>query len=75
MGGFAYPNPNLFHNSYQDVDPAQAKIMAIVQKPFNTSIFTEKSGPPAWNQLPTWYQVSENDHIIHSAVEHFLQTR
>ena len=47
MGGFAYPNPNLFHNSYQDVDPAQAKIMAIVQKPFNTSIFTEKSGPPA----------------------------
>ena len=25
MGGFAYPNPNLFHNSYQDVDPAQAR--------------------------------------------------
>jgi pimeloyl-ACP methyl ester carboxylesterase len=38
--------------------------MAIVQKPFNQSIFVEKSGPPAWKQLPTWYQISEADHMI-----------
>jgi pimeloyl-ACP methyl ester carboxylesterase len=48
----------------QDVDPAQAKVMAAVQKPVNQSILTEKSGPPAWKQLPTWYQISENDHLI-----------
>ena len=24
----------------------------------------EKSGPPAWKQLPTWYQISEGDHMI-----------
>ena len=35
----------------------------------NTSILAEKSGPPAWKQLPTWYQISENDHIIPPAVE------
>jgi hypothetical protein len=40
-----------------------------VQKPLNTSIFAEKSGPPAWKQLPTWYQISENDHMIPSDVE------
>ena len=38
--------------------------MAIVQKPFNQSIFIEKSGPPAWKQLPTWYQISDADHMI-----------
>lgn len=48
----------------QDVDPTEADIMAIVQKPINQSITAEKSGSPAWKQLPTWYQVSENDHMI-----------
>ena len=37
----------------------EADIMAVVQKPINISIFAEKSGPPVWKQLPTWYQVSE----------------
>jgi pimeloyl-ACP methyl ester carboxylesterase len=64
-GGFLYINPDMFHGSFaQDVDTAEADIMAVVQKPFNQSIFTEKSGPPAWKQLPTWYQVSESDHMI-----------
>ena len=68
-GGFAYFNPNLFHNSFPDIDPTEAKILAVTQKPINISIFTEKSGPPAWKQLPTWYQVSENDRNISPAVE------
>jgi pimeloyl-ACP methyl ester carboxylesterase len=38
--------------------------MTVVQKPINTSITAEKSGSPAWKQLPTWYQISEADHII-----------
>ena len=53
----------------QDVDPAQAKVIAAEQKPFSKSILTEKSGPPAWKQLPSWYQVSENDHAIPPDVE------
>lgn len=68
-GGFAYFSPNLFHNSFPDIDPTQAKILAVTQKPINMSIFTEKSGPPAWKQLPTWYQVSENDGNLPPAVE------
>ena len=46
--------------------------MAATQKPFSQSILTEKSGPPAWKQLPTWYQVSENDRMIPPAVEHMF---
>jgi hypothetical protein len=61
----------------QDVDQVQAKIkldsLAALQKPANLSIFTEKSPPPpAWKQLPTWYQVSENDRMIPSTIEHLF---
>ena len=38
--------------------------MAMVQKPFNQSNFVAKSGPPAWKELPTWYQISDADHTI-----------
>jgi pimeloyl-ACP methyl ester carboxylesterase len=70
-GGFAYVNPAIYHDFFvQDVDQAQAKVLAAVQKPANIlGISNEKSGPPAWKQLPTWYQVSENDHVIPPAVE------
>src|SRR6476646_10385411 len=68
--GFIYINQTIFGPALaQDVDPAQAKIVAAAQKPYNQSILAEKSGPPAWKQLPTWYQVSENDHAIPPAVE------
>jgi pimeloyl-ACP methyl ester carboxylesterase len=71
-GKFVYLNPNLFLNSYQDIDRAQASIMAVTQKPFYISILTEKSGPPAWNQLPMWYQVSENDRSFPPAIQHMF---
>ena len=69
-GGFVYINPKMFGQALaQDTDPAQAKVLATEQKPFSKSILTEKSGPPAWKQLPSWYQVSENDHAIPPDVE------
>jgi pimeloyl-ACP methyl ester carboxylesterase len=64
-GGFIYINPAMFHQAVApDTDPAQTKVLAAAQKPYNKSILTEKSGPPAWKQLPSWYQVSENDSLI-----------
>ena len=64
-GGFVYINPKMFGQALaQDTDPAQAKVLATEQKPFSKSILAEKSGPPAWKQLHSWYQVSENDHAI-----------
>ncbi|MEO9364041.1 MAG: alpha/beta hydrolase [Nitrososphaera sp.] len=73
--GFLYINSSQFHDFFaQDVEPTEAAVMAAAQKPFNGTIFSEKSGPPAWKQLPTWYQVSENDHAIPPDTErHFAQ--
>jgi pimeloyl-ACP methyl ester carboxylesterase len=63
--GLSYINPDMFHDAFaQDVNMTEADILAIAQKPFNQSIFTEPSGPPAWKQLKTWYQVSDSDHMI-----------
>src|SRR5215212_4208 len=64
-GGFAYLNPKMFHEAFvQDANATEAETLAVVQKPAHQSLFTERSGPPAWKQLPTWFEVSENDHII-----------
>jgi pimeloyl-ACP methyl ester carboxylesterase len=69
--GYIYLNPKIFRENFaQDVDPAEANIMATAQKPFHQSEFVEKSGPPGWKQLPTWYQISEADHMISPGVQH-----
>ena len=63
--GLSYINPAMFHEHFaQDVKQPDADIMVVAQKPFNVSNFDEKSGPPAWKQLPTWYQISTSDLMI-----------
>jgi pimeloyl-ACP methyl ester carboxylesterase len=75
-GGFAYINPDVFAQALaQDADLTEAGIMAAVQKPFNQSIAGEKSGPPAWKQLLTWYQISEDDHVIPPDAERMFAQR
>lgn len=76
-GGFLYwSNPNQFHDLFAgDLDTAQTNILAAVQKPINSSIFDEKSGPPAWKHLPTWYQVSDNDKTIPPDIERMFAKR
>jgi pimeloyl-ACP methyl ester carboxylesterase len=75
-GGFAYLNPEMFPQAFaQDVNTTEAEILAAVQKPAHQSFFTEKSGPPAWKQLPTWFVVSENDRIIPPDAERMFAQR
>jgi pimeloyl-ACP methyl ester carboxylesterase len=72
-GGFVHINPDLFAQVLaQDIDPAEVKVLAAAQKPYNQSISAEKSGPPAWKQLPTWYGVTENDHIVPPDAQHMF---
>lgn len=74
-GGFSYFNPDKFGEWFaQDVHP-EANILAAVQKPTNESITTEKSGPAAWRQLPTWFQISENDLVIPPNIQRLYAER
>jgi pimeloyl-ACP methyl ester carboxylesterase len=69
-GGFLYLNPKMFHEAFiQDANATEAETLAVVQKPAHQSLATEPSGPPAWKQLPTWFEVSENDRIIYPDAE------
>jgi hypothetical protein len=55
----------MFHGAFvQDANATEAETLAVVQKPAHQSLFTAPSGPPAWKQLHTWFEVSEGDHII-----------
>src|SRR6476660_750227 len=75
-GGFVYLNPKMFHGAFvQDANATEAETMAVVQKPAHQSLLTEKSGPPAWKQLPTWFEVSEGDHIIPPDAERMFAKR
>ena len=72
-GGFVHINPDMFAQVLaQDIDPAEVKVLAAAQKPYNQSISNEKSGPPAWKQLPTWYGVTENDRIVPPDAQHMF---
>lgn len=63
--GLSYFNPNKIREWWaHDIDQIQASILGVVQKPTNLTGTSEKSGPPAWKNLPTWYQVSENDRLL-----------
>lgn len=69
-GGFTYLNQTAFPNAFvQDIDPNEASIMAVEQKPIHKSALVANSGPPAWKQIPSWFQISENDRIIPPDVE------
>ena len=71
-----YFNPDKFRESFaEDVDPTETNIWATVQKPTNQSLTAEKSGSPAWKQLPTWYQVSENDRLIPPDIQRLFAER
>jgi pimeloyl-ACP methyl ester carboxylesterase len=74
--GFMYFNPEKLPEFFaHDVDPVEAGILGVVQKPFNQSIIAEKSGPPAWKQLPTWYQISEDDLLLPPDLQRFYSER
>ncbi|MGB2628562.1 MAG: alpha/beta hydrolase [Candidatus Acidiferrum sp.] len=58
-----------------DVNPVEARVMAAVQKPLAVKAFSERSGPPAWKHIKSWYLVSSNDQMIPPQAEEFFAKR
>jgi pimeloyl-ACP methyl ester carboxylesterase len=57
------------------VDPVEARVMAVVEKPLSVASFTGKPGPPAWKNPPLWYMVGTNDQMIPPQAEEFMAKR
>ena len=53
----------------------QALIAYAEQAPILSSALTEKSGPPAWKTIPSWYVLGTKDKAIPPAVELFMAER
>ncbi len=74
--GFLWIDPEEFAEAFaQDVDPVQARIMAVVQKPIAARIFGDKITRPAWELKPSWYLVSESDRMIPAVTQRFMSKR
>ncbi|KAK9761722.1 hypothetical protein K7432_013154 [Basidiobolus ranarum] len=74
--GFLWVQPELFPKYFAaDVDLEKGKLMGVVQNPISAKSFTDKSGPPAWKTLPSWYQISDNDMMIPPEAERMMAKR
>lgn len=75
QGRLTLPQDKFVEYFAPDVEPVQARIMAVVQGPSDAARFEFVSGPPAWREFPTWFIVAGNDQIIGTGLEELLAER
>jgi hypothetical protein len=68
--------PAVFPGCFANGLPASAgAVLAATQRPLATSTFTDQSGVPAWQTIPSWDIVGTADHIITPAEQLFMANR
>lgn len=72
-----YVAADSFHDIFcQDVPAPRAARMALTQRPATQEALTEPSGDqPLWKDLPSWFLIGEQDHILPAALHHYLAER
>jgi pimeloyl-ACP methyl ester carboxylesterase len=66
-----------FHDVFcQDLPAQQAALMATTQRPATQEALTEPSGDqPLWKDVPSWFLIGEEDHIIPKALQQYMAKR
>jgi pimeloyl-ACP methyl ester carboxylesterase len=72
-----YIAPESFHDVFcADVPGPQAALMATTQRPATQEALVEPSGDhPLWKDVPSWFLIGEEDHIIPAALQRFEAER
>jgi pimeloyl-ACP methyl ester carboxylesterase len=71
-----YIKPEVYPTCFANTIAAkQAAILAASQRPVTLSALAEKSGPPAWKSIPSWYLVGTRDKVIPPYVQMFMAER
>jgi pimeloyl-ACP methyl ester carboxylesterase len=72
-----YVAPDSFHDIFcQDVPAPQAALMAITQRPATQEALIEPSGEhPLRKDLPSWFLIGEQDHIIPAELQRYMAER
>ncbi|HTD39604.1 MAG TPA: alpha/beta hydrolase, partial [Mucilaginibacter sp.] len=74
--GFLWVKYDEFHQSFcQDLEEDEALVMSVSQKPIHGTCFGDISGVAAWKTKPSWYQVSDQDHMIPPETEQEMADR
>jgi pimeloyl-ACP methyl ester carboxylesterase len=50
-------------------------VLAAVQRPISLACITVPAGRPLWKDVPTWFLVAEQDHMIIPATQRFMAER
>jgi pimeloyl-ACP methyl ester carboxylesterase len=74
--GYLYIDQAKFHDAFcKDAPQAEARVMAVVQKPLAAAIFGQMIDQVAWKTIPSWYLVSQDDQMINPEQERFYAKR
>ena len=72
----AYIDPVFFRQTFaQDVSRRTTDVMAVSQRPAALATLGEPSGPPAWDDIPSWYLVARDDNTIPPVAERAMARR
>ncbi len=58
-----------------DLDVAEARALAAVERPIATQSFSDKISQAAWRSKPSWFQISANDNAQCAEVQRFMAKR
>lgn len=59
----------------QDLTDKQQDLIFATQTPASQTVFSDKSGEPAWKQKPSWYIIAKSDRSISPELERFMAKR
>ena len=72
----SYVQQSVFPGCFANGLPAsKAAVLAATQRPLATSTFTDPSGVPAWQTIPSWDVIGLADHIVTPAEQIFMANR
>ena len=72
----AYIDPAWFGELFaQDLPRRTTRFMAASQRPGALAALVTESGPPAWQEVPSWYVVATQDRIIPPEAERAMAAR
>jgi pimeloyl-ACP methyl ester carboxylesterase len=74
--GFLYVDRAKVHDVFaKDMPEADARIIAVTQKPVNSSVFAAKVNSAAWRTKPTWFIIGTEDRAINPDLLRFYAKR
>jgi pimeloyl-ACP methyl ester carboxylesterase len=72
----AYINADVFREAFAaDLDRRTTAAMAATQRPIDLASLQQPSGPPAWEGIPSWFIVGQDDRTIPVALHRFMAER